>query len=238
MRVRQPLIPAAVCTTALLVLATGCGGASTPQAAPTSSAQHSSAAASAQPTAVPSSPLAVVLPTVAEMAAAHGETTVEELAPDGTAIGTSAGGTTLDLCAASAQTYGPSERMRVQRLQVNYVDASTKPARTAASVEVVRYKPGGTNLAFSELTHTVGSCPPSIHVEPSSSGSSVKGLTVTRLIQNGQGTPVYETLVYQYSGDLFAGAYVFAGTMDDSVHAANAIGSVISTKLTAASAHL
>lgn len=187
---------------------------------------------------MPNSPLAEVLPTVAEMTTAHGEPTEEQLAPDGTAIGTSPNDTTLDLCAASAQTYGPSERMRQQRLQVNYVDASTTPARLAASVEVVRYQRGGTNLAYSELTRAMGSCPPSIHIEPSSSGSSVKELTVTRTIQNSQGATVYETLVYQFSGDLFAGAYVDAGTMDDSVHAANAIGSVISTKLTAASAHL
>lgn len=60
---------------------------------------------------------------------------------------------TLDLCGRKGY---PSEKLRVGRLQVNYLN---KKSKLALSNEVVTYKPGGTAQALREVAQHVRSCP-------------------------------------------------------------------------------
>jgi hypothetical protein len=60
---------------------------------------------------------------------------------------------TLDLCGRSG--YG-SEKLRVDRLQVNYLK---KKSPLGLSNEVVRYKPGGAARALREVAQHVSGCP-------------------------------------------------------------------------------
>jgi hypothetical protein len=62
------------------------------------------------------------------------------------------GQVTLDLC---GQVF-PSEKLRIARLQVGYLDAGNHPL---LSNEVVRYRPGGAAQAMRELQHVATHCP-------------------------------------------------------------------------------
>jgi hypothetical protein len=69
--------------------------------------------------------------------------------PDGQGV---KGYVTLDLCGFTF----PSEALRTQRLQVNYVRAGSP---LGLSNEVVVYRPGGTQKVLRELRHAVSHCP-------------------------------------------------------------------------------
>lgn len=69
--------------------------------------------------------------------------------PDG--VGTA--GVTLNLCGRAGY---PSERLRVSRLQLNYVK---KQSPVGVSNEVVTYEPGGAAQAMREVAHHADDCP-------------------------------------------------------------------------------
>ncbi|HET8528489.1 MAG TPA: hypothetical protein VFL60_06225 [Gaiellaceae bacterium] len=127
---------------------------------------------------------------------------------------------TLDLC-GKPSSY-PSEKLRADRLQVDY---QKKRSKLLLSLEVVRYKPGGANQALREVrSHAVG-CP---H-HPIATGfpgagplrftitqlhdaKLAKGYVAVRVRAVGKltnGTHVDQTsyAVYQRVGDVLSGVY-------------------------------
>jgi hypothetical protein len=128
---------------------------------------------------------------------------------------------TLDLCGRSGYA---SEALRVDRLQVNYLKPNTK---LGLSVEVVRYKPGGTKQALREVGLHAMSCPQT-PVKTGEKGVGPLRFTITRIhdpkLLKGyvavkvravgrltDGTKVDQTsyAVYQALGDVLAGIYSF-----------------------------
>lgn len=127
---------------------------------------------------------------------------------------------TLDLCGRSGY---PSEKLRVSRLQVDYVK---KGAQIGLSNEVVAYKPGGAALAMREvLAHATG-CP----ARPVDTGQPgfpklkfvitqlhdaklLKGAVAVRVQLTGivQGKPfvAISYAVYQRFGNILSGVYSF-----------------------------
>ena len=118
----------------------------------------------------------------------------------------------------------PSEKLRVDRLQVNYLKQKTQ---SASSNEVVRYKPGGAKQAMREVGLHALSCPhtPVVTGEKASArfGSRSRG-SRTRIslratspcacapsASSTDGTHVDETsyAVYQRVGDVLSGVYSF-----------------------------
>jgi hypothetical protein len=127
---------------------------------------------------------------------------------------------TLDLCGRSGY---PSEKLRVARLQVNYLKRNTK---LGISNEVVVYKGGGAAQAMSEVIRHARSCP----ATPIASGDPtlpplrftitrikgrglLKGYLAVRVRVRGvvKGVHVDDTsyAVYQRLGDVLSGTYSF-----------------------------
>ena len=128
---------------------------------------------------------------------------------------------TLDLC--GRQGYA-SERLRVDRLQVNYLKQHTT---LGLSLEVVRYKPGGTAQALREVGLHAMSCPSTpintgekgvgplkFTITPIHDAKLLKGYVAVKVRAVGKltnGTKVDQTsyAVYQALGDVLAGVYSF-----------------------------
>jgi hypothetical protein len=128
---------------------------------------------------------------------------------------------TLDLCGRRGY---PSEKLRVDRLQVNYLKANTT---LGLSNEVVRYKPGGAKQALHEVAQHAASCP---H-KPIATGQSGVGpvqFTITRVrdskllkgyvavrvhavgkLTNGKKVDDISYAIYQRFGDVLSGVYSF-----------------------------
>jgi hypothetical protein len=128
---------------------------------------------------------------------------------------------TLDLCGRKGY---PSEKLRVDRLQVNYLKNRTT---LGLSNEVVRYKPGGAAQAMREVGLHAMSCP---HT-PIATGEQGVGplrFTITRLhdakllkgyvavrvravgkLTNGKKVDQTSYAVYQVVGDVLSGVYSF-----------------------------
>jgi hypothetical protein len=128
---------------------------------------------------------------------------------------------TLDLCGRKGY---PSEKLRVDRLQVNYLKNRTT---LGLSIEVVRYKPGGAAQAMREVGLHAMSCP---HT-PIATGEQGVGplrFTITRLhdskllkgyvavrvravgkLTNGKKVDQTSYAVYQQLGDILSGVYSF-----------------------------
>jgi len=128
---------------------------------------------------------------------------------------------TLDLC--GRQGYA-SEKLRVDRLQVNYLKQHTT---LGLSLEVVRYKPGGTAQALREVGLHAMSCPSTpintgekgvgalkFTITPIHDAKLLKGYVAVKVRAVGKltnGTKVDQTsyAVYQALGDVLAGVYSF-----------------------------
>lgn len=128
---------------------------------------------------------------------------------------------TLDLC--GRQGY-PSEKLRVDRLQVNYLKQHTT---LGLSLEVVRYKPGGTAQALREVGLHAMSCPSTpvasgqkgvgplrFTITPIHDSKLLKGYVAVKVRAVGKltnGTKVDQTsyAVYQAIGNVLAGVYSF-----------------------------
>lgn len=128
---------------------------------------------------------------------------------------------TLDLCGRKGY---PSEKLRVDRLQVNYLKPKTA---LGLSNEVVRYKPGGAKQAMQEVAQHAISCPD----KPIITGESGLGpvrFTITRLhdarlvsgyvavrihavgkLTSGKKVDDISYAIYQRSGDVLSGVYSF-----------------------------
>lgn len=126
---------------------------------------------------------------------------------------------TLDFCGTTGY---PSESLRADRLQVNYLRQN---AKLALSNELVRYKPGGAAKAMREIVQHAVHCPkkafafggfPPLHyvVTRLEDPKLVKGYVAARVHQYGtvQGKKVSDTffVVYQRVGDLLSGTYSYA----------------------------
>jgi hypothetical protein len=128
---------------------------------------------------------------------------------------------TLDLC--GRQGYA-SEKLRVDRLQVNYLKAKTT---LGLSNEVVRYKPGGASQAMQEVARHAASCP-STPIVTGQSGVGPIRFTLTRLhdtklvkgyvavrvhavgkLTNGKKVDDISYAIYQRVGDVLSGVYSF-----------------------------
>ena len=128
---------------------------------------------------------------------------------------------TLDLCGRKGYA---SEKLRVDRLQVNYLKQNT---RLGLSVEVVRYKPGGTTQALREVGLHAMSCPQT-PVVTGEKGVGPLRFTITRIHDSkllkgyvavkvravgklNNGTKVDQTsyAVYQALGNVLSGVYSF-----------------------------
>ena len=135
-----------------------------------------------------------------------------KMRPDGRGV---AGYVTLDLCGSSF----PSEALRTERLQVNYIGGAPQ-----LSNEVVRYRPGGAQQALSEVRRAALNCPnrpvksPVAGVPPLT--YRVKSLRDAHLLpdsfaarvrvtgrQHGRTVRVTRTVVYEARGDLVSGIY-------------------------------
>lgn len=127
---------------------------------------------------------------------------------------------TLDLCGRGGY---PSEKLRTQRLQVNYLKRGTT---LGLSNEVVRYKPGGARQAIAEASQHARTCPS----RPIASGDptlpplrfTIARITGTKLLPGYlavrvrvrgtvRGKYVDETsyAVYQRLGNVLSGTYSF-----------------------------
>ena len=128
---------------------------------------------------------------------------------------------TLDLCGRAGYT---SEKLRVDRLQVNYLKRNES---MGLSLEVVRYKPGGTARALREVGLHAMTCP----ATPVASGQKGVGplrFTITRIhdskllkgyvavkvravgkLANGKKVDQTSYAVYQALGNVLAGVYSF-----------------------------
>lgn len=128
---------------------------------------------------------------------------------------------TLDLCGRSGYS---SEKLRVDRLQVNYLKPKTA---LGLSNEVVRYKPGGAAKAMREVAQHASSCPhtPIVTGEP---GVGPVTFTITRVrdpkllhgyvavrvhavgkLTSGKKVDDISYAVYQRFGNVLSGIYSF-----------------------------
>jgi hypothetical protein len=127
---------------------------------------------------------------------------------------------TLDLCGRSAYA---SEKLRTDRLQVNYLKRGTT---LGLSNEVVAYKPGGAKQAMREVlkhalhcpktpvsTGQAGLPPLTFTITPIKDDKLLKGYVAVRVRVTGtvKGKRVDETsyAVYQRFGDILSGTYSF-----------------------------
>src|SRR5690348_12190405 len=126
---------------------------------------------------------------------------------------------TLDLCGRKGYA---SEKLRVDRLQVNYLKARTQ---LGLSNEVVRYKAGGAKQALREVGLHALSCPSTpvvtgekgvgplrFTITPIKDSKLLAGYVAVRVRAVGKltnGTHVDETsyAVYQRLGDVLSGVY-------------------------------
>jgi hypothetical protein len=127
---------------------------------------------------------------------------------------------TLDLC--GRQGYS-SEKLRVDRLQVDYIKKQT---RLGLSNELVRYKPGGAAKAMREVLQHATSCP-SHAIKTGDSTVPVAKFTITRVHDpkllpgavavrvravatlKGKRYDQVSYAVYQRVGDVLSGVYSF-----------------------------
>ena len=126
---------------------------------------------------------------------------------------------TLDLCGTSNY---PSESLRVDRLQVDYLKQN---AKLALSNEVVTYKPGGAAQAMTEVARHASTCP----AKPIAfEGQPPLRYTITRLSDpkllpgsialrvdvsgtvNGKKVSAIRFAVYQRLGNTLSGVYSYA----------------------------
>jgi len=128
---------------------------------------------------------------------------------------------TMDLCGTTGY---PSEALRVDRLQVNYLRQN---AKLALSNEVVRYKPGGAAEALQEAAKHAADCPkkpiafegfPPLRYDVTriTDPKLVKGYVAARVHRYGtyKGKKVDDTffVVYQRVGDVLSGVYSYAAS--------------------------
>ena len=150
---------------------------------------------------------------------------------------------TLDLCGRKGYA---SEKLRVDRLQVNYLKQKTK---LGLSNEVVRYKAGGAKQALREVGLHALSCPHTpvvtgekgvgplrFTITPVKDKKLLAGYVAVRVRAVGKltdGTHVDETsyAVYQRLGDVLSGVYSFGpntpGQEKFALHAAELSASVL-----------
>jgi hypothetical protein len=150
---------------------------------------------------------------------------------------------TLDLCGRKGYA---SEKLRVDRLQVNYLKQKTQ---LGLSNEVVRYKPGGAQKAIREVGLHALSCPHApvvtgekgvgpltFTITPVRDKKLLAGYVAVRVRAVGKltdGTHVDETsyAVYQRLGDVLSGVYSFGpntpGQEKFALHAAELSASVL-----------
>jgi hypothetical protein len=128
---------------------------------------------------------------------------------------------TLDLCGRKGY---PSEKLRVDRLQVNYLRNRTT---LGLSNEVVRYKPGGAAQAMREVGLHAMSCPHTpiatgeqgvgplrFTITPIHDAKLLKGYVAVRVravgtLTNGKKVDQTSYAVYQRLGDILSGVYSF-----------------------------
>jgi hypothetical protein len=128
---------------------------------------------------------------------------------------------TLDLCGRKGYA---SEKLRVDRLQVNYLKQHTT---LGLSLEVVRYKPGGTAQALREVGLHAMSCP-ATPIKTGEKGVGPLTFTITRIHDSKllkgyvavkvravgkltNGTKIDQTsyAVYQRVGNVLSGTYSY-----------------------------
>jgi hypothetical protein len=147
--------------------------------------------------------------------------------PDGHGV---KGFVTLDMC---GYQFG-SEKLRTNRLQVNYVHAG---AAVTVSNEIVTYQPGGAAQALEEVAYAASHCPsaplksmangvsavsfkvsPVPFTEPLPAGSVAYAVTIS-LIYKGKQTKQHDIIVYQIRGNVLSGVYGYGGTLAARTHA-------------------
>ncbi len=131
---------------------------------------------------------------------------------------------TLDLCGYRFA----SEKLRTNRLQVNYVHSG----RTVTlSNEIVAYQPGGAVQALEEVAYAATHCPsaplkslskgvsavsyrilPVPLVEPLPAGALAYAVTIS-LTYEGEHTQQSDIVVYQIRGNVLSGVYGYGGTL-------------------------
>lgn len=128
---------------------------------------------------------------------------------------------TLDLCGRAGY---PSEKLRIGRLQVNYL----KPNEAIGlSNEVVHYKPGGAKQALREVLQHATSCPnhaiatgePGVKklrftISPVKDSKLLAGYVAVKVravgtLTNGKHVDQTSYAVYQIVGDVLSGVYSF-----------------------------
>jgi hypothetical protein len=151
---------------------------------------------------------------------------------------------TLDLCGRGGYA---SEKLRVDRLQVNYLKAKST---LGLSNEVVRYKPGGAKQAISEVARHAASCPRNkaiitgqagvgpvkFTITPVHDAKLVKGYVAVRVhavgkLTNGKKVDDISYAIYQRVGDVLSGVYSFGpdspAQLKLALHAAEASAQIL-----------
>jgi hypothetical protein len=147
--------------------------------------------------------------------------------PDGRGV---KGIVTLDMC---GYRFG-SEKLRTDRLQVNYIHAGRA---VTVSNEVVTYQPGGAAQALEEVAYAASHCPgtplkstakgistvsfkvsPVPLTEPLPAGSVAYAITIS-LTYEGKQTKQNDIVVYQIRGNVLSGVYGYGGTLAARTHA-------------------
>jgi hypothetical protein len=142
--------------------------------------------------------------------------------PDGHGV---KGFVTLDMC---GYKFG-SEKLRTDRLQVNYVHAGRS---VTVSNEVVSYQPGGAAQALEEVAYAASHCPstplrsmakgvssvsfkvsPVPLMGPLPAGSVAYAITIL-LTYQGKHTQQNDIVVYQIRGNVLSGVYGYGGTRE------------------------
>ena len=128
---------------------------------------------------------------------------------------------TLDLCGRKGYA---SEKLRVDRLQVNYLKRNST---LGLSNEVVRYKPGGAVKAIREVAQHASSCPHTpistgqsgvgpvrFTITPVRDAKLLKGYVAVRVhavgkLTSGKKVDDISYAIYQRVGDVLSGVYSF-----------------------------
>lgn len=204
----------------------GCGSSGSSSPSPSSSSTSASSSVS--------SPLSGLALTAAQVTAADpGQPATAEPAGGATAL-SGPQGVTLDACGT---TY-PSEALRTQRLQLNYMT----DGHVSASNEVVRYQSAAAaTQAFSELTAAIANCKPwtmsnMTQVPADAALVSQQVIISGDVPSNLAGHPAISAcFAYQFHGDLLSAVYVYRLTHQDAERAAEAMAATIAATLKSAS---
>ena len=204
------------------------GSATTPESVTTSGSATKPGSVT---TVAAAAGLSAVVLSATEVTQLSATLVTQQVAPDGTSLSDA----TLDVCASRF----PSERLRIARDQVIYLDGN---GAVSAGNEIVRYSAAGATESYAELRAAVAlpCTPPSgvsdLRAAPADPHLATEQVILTAQISGSGGATSFIAGVYQYKGDLLSAVYSYRPTQASALQSAEAIAVGADAKLTAAAA--